>query len=158
MKHEQILLTMAILVLGVCIAPASWAEWMASSKFTYQGRLYDSNSPAEGSYDLQFELYESPEEGLRVAGPFNLYGVVIVSGEVSVMVDFGELQADPNMLTGEERWLEVAVRESDPCALDDYITLSPRQELTPVPYAHVAGTDLDWTVEGRYRPRLDRGG
>jgi hypothetical protein len=46
-------------------------------------------------------------------------------------------------------WLEVAVRDAnstDPC---DYVTLSPRQQLTPTPYAvyaENASVDSDWMV------------
>ena len=38
--------------------------------FTYQGRLADTGNPANGSYDLQFTIYDSTNNpGTIVAGP-----------------------------------------------------------------------------------------
>ena len=39
------------------------------TSFTYQGYIEDNGSPANGSYDLRFSLYDDPSSGTLVAGP-----------------------------------------------------------------------------------------
>jgi hypothetical protein len=53
----------------VLLLPGAAAERPAGSAFTYQGRLTDAGLPANGSYDLQFTLYNAPTVGGVVAGP-----------------------------------------------------------------------------------------
>ena len=41
--------------------------------FTYQGRLIDGGSPANGSYDLRFAVYDSTNSpGMPIAGPLTM--------------------------------------------------------------------------------------
>ncbi|MHC4721426.1 MAG: hypothetical protein ACYS6I_01830, partial [Planctomycetota bacterium] len=63
MKRERkILLNVVILVITVCMAGVGWAAPMGTA-FTYQGRLTDANSPADGLYDFRFELYDALNGG-----------------------------------------------------------------------------------------------
>jgi len=63
MKDERkILLTVVILVIATGIVSVGWAAPMGTA-FTYQGRLTDANSPAEGLYDFEFELYDDVSAG-----------------------------------------------------------------------------------------------
>ncbi|HTD85045.1 MAG TPA: hypothetical protein VK850_00585, partial [Candidatus Binatia bacterium] len=95
--------------------------------FTYQGRLSDNGGPANGVYDLQFAIYDLASGGSKQGGPLtNLAGVS--NGLFTVTLDFGV-----GVFTGNERWLEVAVRTNGNTAA--YTTLSPRQALTAAPYA-----------------------
>jgi hypothetical protein len=104
-----------------------------SSAFTYQGRLTDGGSPANDSYDLRFILYDAEVGGSQVGsivGPENL---PVDDGLFTAVLDFGSAA-----FTGDARWLEVGVRPWD--SSGSYTTLSPRQELTPTPYAlHARG-------------------
>lgn len=102
------------------------------SAFTYQGRLDASGAPANGSYDLQFTLYGfNPVIGYYVvAGPVTNAATTVSNGLFATTLDFGE------QFTGAARWLEIAVRTNGGGAL---FTLSPRQPLTPAPYAITAG-------------------
>jgi len=43
--------------------------------FTYQGRLIDGGTPANGNYDLIFNLYDAPTNG-NVLGSFSIFGAV----------------------------------------------------------------------------------
>ena len=95
--------------------------------FTYQGRLNNSGSPANGSYDLKFTLYDAnqPVNNL-IAGPVTNAATAVSNGLFTVTLDFG------SVFNGNARWLEMAVQTNGG---GGFTTLSPRQQLTPVPYA-----------------------
>ena len=97
--------------------------------FTYQGRLTDAGSPANGAYDLRFILYDAETGGAQV-GTITAAkeDVTVVNGLFSVDLDFGA-----TAFNGEARWLEIAVRPGTSTAT--HIVLSPRQPVSPTPYA-----------------------
>ena len=100
------------------------------SGFSYQGRLMDSGGQAQGVFDLRFALCEDAVLPGQLA-MVSLDDVQVDNGHFSVMLDFG----DYGLFDGNERWLEIAVRQaefSDPC---EYTALSPRQKVSPAPYA-----------------------
>ncbi len=100
--------------------------------FTYQGRLNDGANPANGSYDLRFYLRDAlapPGNPVGATNTFNgVTPVVASNGLFTVSLDFG-----PGIFTGPARWLEIGVRTNGSAGA--YTTLSPRQPLTPTPYA-----------------------
>ena len=95
--------------------------------FTYQGRLNSGTSPANGSYDLTFSLFDVNSGGSAVAGPLATNAVAVSNGLFTVALDFG-----PGVFNGAEYWLEIGVRTNGGGAFN---TLAPRQQLTPSPYA-----------------------
>ena len=100
--------------------------------FTYQGRLTESGAPANGLYDLQFIIYNASRGGSQ-AGPILTNAATVVSnGLFTVTLDFGA-----GLFTGSNEWLDIAARTNGGGA---FIELSPRQELTPTPYAIFANT------------------
>ena len=102
--------------------------------FTYQGRLIDNDQPANGQYDFQFKLYDSALDGNQIGGNVNVSEIQVNDGYFSVELDFGDV------FDGNKRWLEIGVRPSEQNDPNVYTTLSPRQELTPTPYAIYAET------------------
>src|ERR1017187_5836817 len=96
--------------------------------FSYQGRLYDGANPANGRYDLRFNLYDALSAGSLVAGPLTNAPVTVSNGLFTVTLDFGA-----DVFTGPARWLEIGARSNGVAVA--YINLSPRQPLTPTPYA-----------------------
>jgi hypothetical protein len=94
--------------------------------FTYQGRLNDGANPANGIYDLTFALYTSGSLGAPIAGPVT-NSATVTNGLFTVSVDFGT-----GVFTGSSVWLEVAARTN---GSGGFSTLTPRQALTPSPYA-----------------------
>jgi hypothetical protein len=113
---------------------------------TYQGRLLDDSSVADGLYDLRFSAYN--EEGdlnaLTVAGAQD---VDVIDGYFTVQLGLDGVEFNGKGV----HWLEVAVRDANSTDPGDYVTLSPRQQLTPTPYAvyaENAGVDSDWMVSG----------
>ncbi len=101
--------------------------------FTYQGELTDGGSPANGSYDFRFRLYDAVNGGNQVGGSVAVEDASVVDGQFSVRLDFGG-----GIFRGEARWLEVGVRPGD--STDPYTVLEPRQALTPTPYALYAAS------------------
>ncbi len=95
--------------------------------FTYQGRLNDGANAAHGSYDLTFSLYNVSSGGSAVAGPLSTNAVAVSNGLFTVALDFGA-----GVFNGAAYWLEVGVRTN---AGGAFFPLSPRQQLTPTPYA-----------------------
>jgi hypothetical protein len=99
----------------------------SGTAFSYQGYLTDGGLPAGDEYDFNFALFDDPDAGAQVGDEFPLENVLVEDGLFSVEIDFGQV------FTGAERWLEVGVRPGDNTG--PYTTLTPRQHITPAPYA-----------------------
>src|SRR5262245_19209804 len=89
---------------AVLVVPAAPSDAAPSTAFTYQGRLIDGGGPANGTYDLEFRLFDVDSGGSQLATDL-AKGVLITGGLFTVEVDF---RLSP--FNGDERWLEVAVR------------------------------------------------
>jgi hypothetical protein len=93
----------------------------------YQGRLSAGGAPANGSYDLVFRLFDHPSAGTQQAESLTNVGVGVSNGLFAAALDFG---ARP--WSGQALWLEMLVR---PGGNGPFTLLSPRQAVTPAPYA-----------------------
>lgn len=110
--------------------------------FTYQGMFDDAGVAANGSYDLRFTIYDSTNlPGGIIAGPLTNSATGVTNGAFIATMDFGT-----GVFTGQDRWLEVAVRTNTGGG-GAFTVLTPRQKLTPTPYAITAG-NLTGTVPG----------
>jgi hypothetical protein len=105
------------------LMPSARAQTTA---FTYQGQLNSSNTPATGSYDFRFQIYNA--SSVVVAGPLTNAPVGVTNGLFTVTLDFGT-----GIFDGSTRSLEIGVRSYG--NTNAYAVLSPRQTLTSVPYA-----------------------
>jgi hypothetical protein len=134
---------LTILVLGLGLVwPAGLAEAAPmTTAFTYQGRLTDPNGdPCHGQYDFQFKLYDANSDGNQIGTDVNRPNVDVIESYFTVDVDFGY-----DVFGGNDRWVEIGVRpgeQDDPCA---YTTLSPRQQVTPAPYA-IYAKNTGWII------------
>lgn len=107
--------------------------------FTYQGRLLDGDSPANGTYDFEFKLFNTPTNGAQLFTVVTKEDVVVTDGLFIVTLDFGS-----SVFDGTALYLEIGVRPGS--SSDTFTTLSPRQLLTPAPYAlYAAGA---WSLTG----------
>lgn len=96
--------------------------------FTYQGQLQDGANPANGIYDLRFTIYDSTNNpGVLIAGPVTNSLTSVNGGRFTVTLDFGT-----GVFNGSDRWLEIGVRTN---AGGTFSLLTPRQKMTPTPYA-----------------------
>src|SRR5436190_5336647 len=120
--------TFSILTL-ILAATGLYAQGTA---FTYQGRLNNGGVPANGTYDFAFTIFAS-SSGLNDAFANQTNSATSVSnGLFTVSLNLG----DPNIFNGADRWLQIEVRTNGP---GGYSKLSPRQKITPTPYAITAG-------------------
>ena len=117
--------------------------------FSYQGQLKKAGVPVSASCpgstccNMTFRLYDAATLGNQKGSTFGPVAIGVVNGLFSQALDFG-----PNAINGDARWLEIRVQ----CGADPLTTLSPRQELKPVPHAIRAGKG----VGPRTRSRLIR--
>ncbi len=101
-----------------------------TTAFTYQGRLTDAGNPANGNYDMQFKLFDTPTvgtgtpQGSTVTNPT----VQVAAGGFTVQLDFGA-----TVFNGAARYLEIGVRPSG--SPNPYTVLNPRTQITSSPYA-----------------------
>ena len=95
--------------------------------FTYQGRLNTGSNPANGSYNLTFTLFTTGSGGSAAAGPVTNSATAVSNGLFTVTLNFGN-----GLFNGTAYWLEIGVATNGSTSFQ---TLSPRQFLTPTPYA-----------------------
>ncbi|HZM02908.1 MAG TPA: hypothetical protein VFC44_07775 [Candidatus Saccharimonadales bacterium] len=97
--------------------------------FTYQGHLVSGANAANGNYDLTFELFNASSGGSQVGSTFTILDVGVTNGLFTVTADFGAVYS------GAAYWLQIGLRTNGGSG---FTALSPRQELTPVPYSVTA--------------------
>jgi len=98
--------------------------------FTYQGRFNDGGTPANGTnYSMGFNLYDASTNG-SLLGNLVVTNVALSNGMFTVPLDFG------SVFNGNPRWLGISVRTNS----GGFTNLWPRQQLTPTPYAIMAGS------------------
>ena len=120
------------LFLALVLWMTTLAAYAQGTAFTYQGRLNDGASPANGSYDFRFRVALDPFANVYAAPALLTNSVPVANGLFTVTLDFGD-----GVFTGAGRWLEIAVRTNGTGA---YITLSPLQPLTAAPHAIIANS------------------
>lgn len=108
------------------------ATFAQGTSFTYQGRLTDGGMPANGSYDLQFTLWDAPIGGTQQPQPSPVTvtrsGVAVNGGIFTVQLDFSV-----NAFPGADRFLEIGVRVAG--SGNPFTVLAPRQQISSTPYA-----------------------
>jgi len=105
-----------------------WGTALQASPFTYQGRLVDGGTLANGAYEITFRLFDGPTGNNSLGASVIKSPVAVQNGIFSLELDFGN-----QVFTGAELWLELSARpvgNADPPE-----TLSPRQAIRAVPYA-----------------------
>ena len=126
---------LAILVLALALM--AWTVEVSKAvpmgtAFTYQGRLIDANSAADGLYDFEFKLFDDANTvtGNQLGSVIDINDLDVIDGYFTVELNFGS-----DVFDGNSVWLETGVRPGDSNDPNAFVTLSPRQEVTPVPYA-----------------------
>ena len=151
-RHSRRQLQAALIPLAAMLMlPAFCSGTEISAVFSYQGRLADSGSPADGTYDFEFSLYED-ETLPTLLATVTIDDVTVDEGVFQVQLDFGI----SGLFNGDTRWLEIAVRPGDQCdpgipGTCDYTVLSARQRITPTPYTIYAvssGQTTSGSIDG----------
>jgi hypothetical protein len=116
------------LLFAVALGPFLFALGAAGqgTAFTYQGQLQYNGSPANGSYNMIFSLFENPAgSGSALFSTTNL-GIHVSAGLFTAELDFG-----PGVFTGPAYWMQTQVATNG----EPYSPLAPLVQLTPAPYA-----------------------
>jgi len=123
-----------LLLILALFSPASLV-FAQTTTFTYQGRFTDGGTAANGIYDMQFKLFDSPSVGAgnQIGSTITNGAVTVNSGVFTVQLDFGA-----SGFSGADRFLEIGVRLSGDA--NPYTVLAPRQPLTSAVYAIRAGS------------------
>ncbi len=115
----------AALWLTLSCASVTFAQTTA---FTYQGKLTDAGNPANGTYDLQFRLFDAAAGGSLIGTALVLDDVTVSNGIFTVTLDFGAAA-----FPGANRFLEISVRPG--VSVGAFTTLAPLQPISATPYA-----------------------
>lgn len=166
MRNKKVIAMMVVGLVAIFLAatgviaspPTGVGDPPVESKINYQGQLTDSGgNPLTGTYDMQFLFYDSATGGSQVGSTITKNDVAVTNGLFNVKLD-----VDQSDFNGQGLWLEVKVEGE---------TLSPRQEILPVPYAlslkpgaeisdvHITGSlQVDGPATGFFpRPAYDSG-
>lgn len=119
------------MVVAILVMSAATVIMGQTSTFTYQGRFTDGGTPANGTYDMQFKLFDGTSN--QVGSTITNGAVTVASGVFAVQLDFGAAA-----FPGADRFLEIGVRAAG--SGEAYTVLSPRQQLTSAVYAIRAGS------------------
>jgi hypothetical protein len=117
------------LIILVMLAVSHTPSYSQGTTFTYQGRLNDGVGTASGSYDLRFAIFDAATNGVQQGTTLTNAATAVSNGLFTLTLNFG------NQFNGAGRWLEISARTNGGGA---YTTLSPRQQITPSPYAITA--------------------
>jgi hypothetical protein len=132
----QSLLKLAKFGLTAAVATA-FASDPIGTEFTYQGRLSKSGAPLSGTADFVFSLWDDAANGTQIGDGLQVNNVDVVDGLFTVQLDFGA-----GAFSGDTRFLQIEV--SSPAGGGELTVLTPRQELTPTPFANaVRGITVD---------------
>jgi hypothetical protein len=144
-------LAFAAVSCALSTAPTPLLAESVGTAFTYQGQLKDSGVPVNDTCEFEFGIWDAGTNGSLI-GSNGVSGVEIVDGLFSVQLDFG-----PAALNGDARWLEIDVKGSGDA---EFTALTPRQELTPTPYATFASSAAGGWGGGTAEtvPKLTSGG
>src|SRR5580765_6849886 len=112
-------LSFLLVVAAIVCVPifAVHAVFAQTSSFTYQGSLNVSGTPATGSFDMQFKLFDALAGGSQQGATSTLNGVTVTGGTFSVVLDFQN-----SGFPGANRFLEIAVQ---PAGGGSFTTLAP---------------------------------
>lgn len=130
MKYFSILRS---IIISAILLISSSSVFTQTTGFTYQGKLSDSSvtAPANGSYDMQFRLWDDPSagQGTPLSPTTTIQGVPVVGGIFTVELNFGQAVFS----SGAGVYLEISIRPAGNSG--GYTSLAPRQRFTSSPYA-----------------------
>jgi len=101
-----------------------------TSAFTYQGRFTDGGAAANGTYEMQFKLFDGASN--QIGSTITNAAISVSDGVFTVPLDYGSAA-----FSGADRFLEIGVRPAG--SGNSFTVLAPRQQLTSAVYAIRAG-------------------
>lgn len=117
-----------LLILTASLATIASAQPTTTS-FTYQGKLTDGGAAANGTYDLEFKLFNALSGGAQVDSTIVRDDVLVTAGVFTVTLDIGSA----GFIFNPQLFLQIGVRPG--ASTEAFTPLSPRQPITSSPYA-----------------------
>lgn len=99
-----------------------------TTAFVFQGKLQDGGTPANGTYQFQFRMFDASSGGSQVGQTLSDIPASVTNGIFAATLDFGV-----NSFDGAARFIEIGVRLNG--SGQTYTLLNPRQAVTSTPYA-----------------------
>lgn len=127
------------LLFALLVATTLTVTTAKAQPFVYQGSLTSGAVPVNTPHDFTFRIYTAATGGSQVGTTSTASDITPENGTFTATVSPGN-----NVFTGPDRWLEIAVRST---GSPTYTTLSPRQKITPSPYA-IRSLSERWTDLG----------
>ncbi len=145
MNAKQSCALAVVLIMLATPSLATAQPYAVGTAFTYQGRLTQGGVPVTTVVNLEFTLWSDPVSVLPAdqIGGVQAIGLTPDANGLFTVVLNGAAEFTANPFDGQACWLEITV---------DGSTLSPRQEVTPAPYA-LALPGL-WTEQNATSPNL----
>ncbi len=126
--HRNSFIIVAAFALASLLATNA-AQAQTPTAFTYQGELSSDGTPLTGQADLRAQLFTAATGGSPVGAAIDLPNTTVTNGLFTALLDFANA-----FDAGQPRWVEISVRS--PAGDGSFITLAPRQAITPAPFAH----------------------
>jgi hypothetical protein len=129
MSPRKFFLREIILSLVFALAHVGMVSAQTTS-FSYQGRITDGGTAANGIYDMQFKLFDSSGAGSgnQIGSTVTNSAVMVTNGVFTVPLDYGAAA-----FSGADRYLEIGLRLAG--SPNPYTVLAPRQQVISTPYA-----------------------
>lgn len=108
------------------------AAFAQTTSFTYQGKLTNNGTPANGIYEMQFTLFDEPG-GFEIGTPKTIPNIVVTNGIFTVVITTEDWSFDQT-----DRYMEIAVRLQG--NVNPFTVLAPLQQITSSPKAIFANT------------------
>ena len=131
----------------LCVASETSFGQAVTTAFTFQGVLKNSGAPLNGTVDLRFTLWDAAAAGNQIGAPVPVNAATLTDGLITTTLDFGV-----SAFGGSQRWLQVEVDTTPGGGAGPFVTLTPRQPLTAVPYAMYALAGA-----GQWTPAINAG-
>jgi outer membrane lipoprotein-sorting protein len=122
-------LTRLMIVFALCLFCFVQTNQAQTTAFTYQGKLTDSGTAANGQYDFKFKLFDALTGGTQVGADVLSNDVQVTTGVFTVNLDFGAAA----FAAGAPRYLEISVRPG--ISTGAYTPLAPLQPVTSAPFS-----------------------
>lgn len=146
MKPIQIMIATVASMFAATVASAS----TPLGPITYQGLLSENGSPANGTYDVRFQLYDAEAAGSQIGVDDMIDDVPVVDGVFTVRLNDAD-EFGAGAFDGQERWLQIEVNGT---------AITPRQPLTAAPYALFAlnaASGGPWALNGAHAYNTNAG-
>jgi hypothetical protein len=119
-RNLVIVMLMVAAAMPQSTAAQEEAEFSLDNKFTYRGRLQHKGMPAEGRFDVTYELYDAREGG-NLLGRIDRFDSEVHGGLLVADLDFGS-----DAFADGSPWLDIQVRAAE---TGHFTRLEPRQKI-----------------------------